>query len=765
MPLIARRRHPLAGRLQWTRNRPGRLPRTRNRRAVALAVGLVAGVASLAVAPCSRAQTLAVVGGTVVDGSGGAPVGPGVVLSVDGRVAAVGVAGDVPVPPDATVVDAAGKYVVPGLMDANLHLFLNIDLETLIKHEGRYHDIVLEAAQIALKSGQTTVFDTWGPRQALARAREMINQGEAQGSRIYLAGNIIGFDGPLSADFRGQAAQHVSKAFASRTNETWEQGTGRALLWMPPDSVRRVIREYAGKGVDFLKYGASGHVEMNFVSFSPAVQRAIVEEGRRAGMTVQTHTTSVESFSMAVEAGVDIITHCGISGPTHHLPVEYIRKMVERGVACSVLPITQRRLDALEREAPDGTLTPYMRVAKVNHRRLIEAGATLLVSTDAGIENPVLRAESETLAADTVDPRVKLGEGHFNAMVALEELGMDPMEILKSATSHVARAYRVDEELGTLEPGKAADMVILDADPLESARNYRRIHAVIKGGAIVDRDALPTSPRISSPKLAGSSGPPSDGRGRASGAEGGTSGAEGGTLGVERRASGVEVAASFVQVADSVPPDPAVEAMIAPYRSQIEAHLDQVLAQATGIFVKADPEGALDNLVADAVLHGARRLSRDTVHAALVNDGGLRVPVAPGPILMRHTYELLPFENYIVVLTLTGAQMERLADQIARSGGEPVAGWTMVLDGEDATGVLVGGAAIDPQATYRLATVDYLADGGGAWSVLWEPTAHEGREDVAALIRDVFVDYIRERGVVSPELDGRIRREGEGRWE
>lgn len=765
MPLSTRRRHPLGARLQ----------RTWNRRVVAIAVGFLAGVAALAVAPSSGAQTLAVVGGTVVDGSGGAPVGPGVVLSVDGRIAAVGVAGDVPVPPDATVVDAAGKYVVPGLMDANLHLFLNIDLETLIKHEGRYHDIVLEAAQIALKSGQTTVFDTWGPRQALARAREMINRGEAPGSRIYLAGNIIGFDGPLSADFRGQAAQHVSKAFASRTNETWEQGTGRALLWMPPDSVRRVIREYAGKGVDFLKYGASGHVEMNFVSFSPAVQRAIVEEGRRAGMTVQTHTTSVESFSMAVEAGVDIITHCGISGPTHHLPVEYIWKMVERGVACSVLPITQRRLDALEREAPDGTLTPYMRVAKVNHRRLIEAGATLLVSTDAGIENPVLRAESETLAADTVDPRVKLGEGHFNAMVALEELGMDPMEILKSATSHVARAYRVDEELGTLEPGKAADMVILDADPLESARNYRRIHAVIKGGAIVDRDALPTSPRIGPAR----SRPLSDGRGRTSGAEGRASGVEerasgvegrasgveGRASGVEGRAAGVEVAASFVQVADSVPPDPAVEAMIAPYRSQIEAHLDQVLAQATGIFVKADPEGALDNLVADAVLHGARRLSRDTVHAALVNDGGLRVPVAPGPILMRHTYELLPFENYVVVLTLTGTQMERLADQVARSGGEPVAGWTMVLDGEDATGVLVGGAAIDPLATYRLATVDYLADGGGAWSVLWEPTAHEGREDVAVLIRDVFVEYIRERGVVRPELDGRIRRKEEGRWE
>lgn len=709
------------------------LPRRGIRSAAAWVPGLIAGLAMLAAAPAADAQTLAVVGATVIDGTGRAPVGNGVVLSVDGKVAEVGTVGSVAVPPDATVVDAAGKYVVPGLMDANLHLFLNIDLETLIKHEGRYHDIVLEAAQIALKSGQTTVFDTWGPREALATAREMINRGEAPGSRIYLAGNIIGFDGPLSADFRAQAAAHVSKAFVSRTNERWEQGTGRALLWMPPDSVRPIIRTYARKGVDFLKYGASGHVEMSFLSFSPAVQRAIVEEGHGAGMTVQTHTTSVESFDMAVEAGVDIVTHCGISGPTHPLPLEYVQKMVDRGTACSVLPITQRRLDALQREAPDGVLATYMKVAKVNHRNMIEAGATLLVSTDAGIENPVLRAESATLAADTVDPRVKLGEGHFNALAALEEMGMDPMEILKSATAHVAGAYKVDDLLGTLEPGKAADMLVLDADPLESTRNYRRIYAVIKGGAIVDRDALPAAPRISSLKP---SGPP-----------------------------GVEAVVSFAQVADTVPADPAVEAMIAPYRSQLEAHLTEVLAQATGLFAKADPEGALDNLVADAVLHGARRLSRDTVHVVLVNDGGLRVPVAAGPILMRHTYELLPFENYITVLELTGVQLDRLADQVAQSGGEPVAGWTMVLDGEDATRVLVGGVEIDPQATYRLATVDYLADGGGSWSVLWEPSAHEGREDMTVLIRDVFVDYLRERGVVSPELDGRIRREGEGRWE
>ncbi len=328
----------------------------------------------------------------------------------------------------------------------------------------------------------------------------MINAGGAPGSRIYLAGNIIGFSGPLGPDFRESHAPYVSRAFAKRINDAWEEGTGRELLWMPPDSVADVIRRYTTLGMDFLKYGASGHVDMNLISFSERVQRVIVEEGHRAGMTVQTHTTSVESFDMAIEAGVDIITHCGISGPEIPIPVESIRKMVERGVACSVLPITQRRMDALEAHNPDGTLTPYMKIGAINRANMIEAGAKLLMSTDAGIENPVLRAESPTLASDTIDPRVKLGEGHFNALVALEELGMDPMEILKSATSNIAAAYRLDDEIGTLRAGRRADIVILDADPLESAYSYREIHMVMKEGEVVDLDALPVAPIISSMK-------------------------------------------------------------------------------------------------------------------------------------------------------------------------------------------------------------------------------------------------------------------------
>ena len=265
---------------------------------------------TVVLAPGTLAQTLAVTGGTVIDGTGAAPVSNGVVLITDGRITAVGAAGDVDVPAGATTIDAGGKFVIPGLMDGNLHLFLNGDLETLIKHEERLHEIVLEAAQITLKTGQTTVFDTWGPRAALVQARDMINAGEAPGSRIYLAGNIIGFSGPLGPDFRESYAPYVSKAFVKRINETWEENTGRELLWMSPDSVAQVIRNYTTLGMDFLKYGASGHVDMNLISFSERVQRVIVEEGHRAGITVQTHTTSVESLDMAVEAGVDIITHC-----------------------------------------------------------------------------------------------------------------------------------------------------------------------------------------------------------------------------------------------------------------------------------------------------------------------------------------------------------------------------------------------------------------------------------------------------------------------
>lgn len=212
----------------------------------------------------------------------------------------------------------------------------------------------------------------------------------------------------------------------------------------------------------------------------------------------------------------------------------------------------------------------------------------------------------------------------------------------------------------------------------------------------------------------------------------------------------------FTEVGDSLEPAADVEAMIAPYRAQLEDQLAEVLGHAQGGFAKDDPEGTLDNLVADALLEVAREMAAGPVHVSLINEGGLRVPIAAGPIRMRHAYELLPFENFVTVLSLSGTQMERLADEIAAANGEPIAGWTMELDGDDAIEVRVAGEPIDPGGTYRLATVDYLVNGGGTWSVLWEARP-EDREDLGILIRDVFVQYLRTHGTVTPELDGRIR--------
>ena len=86
-----------------------------------------------------------------------------------------------------------------------------------------------------------------------------------------------------------------------------------------------------------------------------------------------------------------------------------------------------------------------------------------------------------------------------------------------------------------------------------------------------------------------------------------------------------------------------------------------------------------------------------------------------------------------------------------------MAGWSLVIEGEDAVDVRIGGAPIDPEGRYRLATVDYLANGGGSWTVLWEPS---DRVDLSILIRDVFMEYVREEGTVHPNLDGRVRKGG-----
>ena len=132
--------------------------------------------------------TTAITGGTVIDGNGGAAIADGVILINGGRITGIGPRASVAVPAGATVIDAKGKFVVPGFIDTNVHLSLYGGMrdryESLVRYQPRQNEIVLEAAQIDLKYGITTVRDSYGMLIPLTQVRDQIARGEAVGARI-----------------------------------------------------------------------------------------------------------------------------------------------------------------------------------------------------------------------------------------------------------------------------------------------------------------------------------------------------------------------------------------------------------------------------------------------------------------------------------------------------------------------------------------------------------------------------------------------------
>jgi 2',3'-cyclic-nucleotide 2'-phosphodiesterase (5'-nucleotidase family) len=212
---------------------------------------------------------------------------------------------------------------------------------------------------------------------------------------------------------------------------------------------------------------------------------------------------------------------------------------------------------------------------------------------------------------------------------------------------------------------------------------------------------------------------------------------------------------THVQITDSIESDPAIDRMVTPFREKLNAEITRVIGVAAGTFEKGNPEGSLGNLAVDAMFHAAQDLSGERVHIAVTNNGGLRVPIAEGPITLGKIYELMPFENTITIVTLTGVQVDSLAQQIARSRGEPVAGlsFRMGSDAGPAHDIRVGDAPLAAEKVYRVATLDYLVDGGGRLTALWSPMS---RNDLGILFRDAIVQYIEARGTIRPALEQRI---------
>ena len=186
------------------------------------------------------------------------------------------------------------------------------------------------------------MFDSWGPLQPLLNVRDRIKRGETVGSRMFVAGNIVGFSGPFGREFNRNAETTATKALVKRIDALWEENVGPPLLYMTPDEVRQQIRTYVGRGIDFLKYGSSTHNNL-YLQFSPEAERAIVEETHRAGIIAQTHTTNVMSLKHAIEAGNDMLQHCDVAGPVA-IPDSLLTMLREKAIYCATLPRTRERL-------------------------------------------------------------------------------------------------------------------------------------------------------------------------------------------------------------------------------------------------------------------------------------------------------------------------------------------------------------------------------------------------------------------------------------
>ena len=489
---------------------------------------IVSSVLLLVAAQTPRAQpascAIAIVGATVIDGNGGPPLADAAVLVRGTRIEAVGTRSSVRVPDCARRIDGAGTFVTPGFVDTNVHISLGGSMESNVRYQDQRFDITLEGAQLHLKRGVTTLRDSYGILEPLLAVRDAIKRGEVIGPRLLVAGNIVGWGGFFAKTFGPPDPKNL---WEEQLNDDITEGSGEELILMGPDSLRAAIKRYLDHGIDFLKFGGTVHTSFpTTLVFSPRQARVIVEETHRRGLIAETHATSPEGLLIALEAGIDLIQHPEVLETP--LTDELMKAIVPRGVICSMntnshtgkswrdFLARRRRVEGEAREAAqdsargsrtwparkrtsrelfEANVRPNMpRVYRANAERLVKEGCVVSVATDNDLGGAP-EFERDPGAWRAREP----GIGTWLSIEGLVELGMTPMQALVAATKHGAMAAKGLEEFGTIEAGKLADLLVMDASPLDDIGNIRRLSVVMKEGAIVDIAKLPTKPIFSRP--------------------------------------------------------------------------------------------------------------------------------------------------------------------------------------------------------------------------------------------------------------------------
>jgi imidazolonepropionase-like amidohydrolase len=406
----------------------------------------------LCVALCGQERPLLLKAARLLDVRTGKVEAPGRLWVKDGRVQPG------PPPADAETLDLGDRTLLPGLIDCHTHLLSPAGLGELGYLKRSQGALLLDGvvnARKVLEAGFTTVRDV-GASAGFGDValRDAIARGDIPGPRMLVAGPSLSITGG-HGDLNG-FPPHLH--------------TGDEHIVDSPDQARHVVREWRKRGVDLIKIHATGGVLSNHddpgaPSFSPAEFKAIVEEANRRGMDVCAHAHGDAGILEATLAGVRSIEHGSLLSPAT------AREMKARGtfLVPTLYALESILLPGNPYHFPEGSIAKartILPLRRAGFKAALEAGLPIAYGTDIGV------FEHRLVAMD------------FRYLV---DYGMTPLQAIQSATVVAARLLRLDSEVGTLEAGRAADIIAVDGDPLKDITTLERVPFVLKGGRVVHR--------------------------------------------------------------------------------------------------------------------------------------------------------------------------------------------------------------------------------------------------------------------------------------
>jgi imidazolonepropionase-like amidohydrolase len=396
--------------------------------------------------------------GTLIDGTGAAPLRDVNLVVRDGKIETVTPGGTTGSTPD-DVIDASGMTVLPGLIDCHDHMALHgYELAGrwgLSERSSTRHLRTAQAIERTLAMGYTAVRDAGGLD---AGFRAAVEEGLIKGPRLYTAVAIISPIGGI-----GDRVSPSGHECIVPHDPALPQGVCNGI-----DEVRRVVRTMVRAGADVIKCATTGGASSRAghgpkdQAFDHDEMKALCDESHALGRKVMCHALGGAGLRIALEAGVDSIEHgCYLDEDPELIPM-----MAERGVFF----VPTLLVYEYHSESKSPWVKERSRALREHHlesiRRAMAKGVKVVAGTDAG------------------------GHGHpSNAgeLRCLVEAGLTPMQAIQAATGWAAECLGLEQELGTLEKGKRADLVVVDGDPLADVKilqDPQRIKLVIKDGRV-----------------------------------------------------------------------------------------------------------------------------------------------------------------------------------------------------------------------------------------------------------------------------------------